>query len=77
MSFKKSNGQIIYFSFVGMIAMILTITFCILTIRDSNKFGAAFITIISVVIGYFFKTDNTALNNVSRETFTDKTKKPE
>ena len=76
MSFKKSNGQIIYFSLVGMIALILTITFCILTIRDSEKFGAAFITIISVVIGYFFKTDNTTLNNVSRETFTDKEKKP-
>ena len=77
MSFKRSNGQIIYFSFVGMIAMILTITFCILTIRDSDKFGAAFITIISVVIGYFFKTDNATLNNVTRDTFADKTKKPD
>lgn len=66
MSFKKSNGQIIYFSFVGIIALILTITFCILTIRDTDKFGAAFITIISVVIGYFFKADNSTLNNVTR-----------
>lgn len=68
MSIKKSDGKIIYFSFIGLIALILTITFCILTIRDSDKFGAAFITIISVVIGYFFKTDNTAVQNVSRET---------
>lgn len=67
MSFKKSDGRVIYFSFIGLIAMILTITFCILTIRDTEKFGAAFITIISVVIGYFFKTDN-----VTRETITDK-----
>ena len=70
MSFKKSDGKVIYFSFIGLIALILTITFCILTIRDSEKFGAAFITIISVVIGYFFKTDN----NVSRETITDEKK---
>lgn len=68
MSIKKSDGKIIYFSFIGLIALILTITFCILTIRDTDKFGAAFITIISVVIGYFFKTDNTAVQNVSRET---------
>ena len=68
MSIKKSDGKIIYFSFIGLIALILTITFCILTIRDTDKFGAAFITIISVVIGYFFKTDNTAMQNVSRET---------
>lgn len=67
MSFKKSDGRVIYFSFIGLIALILTITFCILTIRDTEKFGAAFITIISVVIGYFFKTDN-----VTRETITDK-----
>ena len=58
MSIKKSDGKIIYFSFVGLIALILTITFCILTVRDSDKFGAAFITIISVVIGYFFKAEN-------------------
>ena len=69
MSFKKSDGKVIYFSFIGLIALILTITFCILTIRDSDKFGAAFITIISVVIGYFFKTDN-----VSHETITDEKK---
>lgn len=68
MSIKKSDGKIIYFSFIGLIALILTITFCILTIRDTDKFGAAFITIISVVIGYFFKTDNAAVQNVSRET---------
>ena len=68
MSIKKSDGKIIYFSFIGLIALILTITFCILTVRDTDKFGAAFITIISVVIGYFFKTDN----SVSRETITDK-----
>lgn len=68
MSIKKSDGKIIYFSFIGLIALILTITFCILTIRDTDKFGAAFITIISVVIGYFFKTDNTTVQNVSRET---------
>lgn len=75
MSFKKSDGKIIYFSFVGIIALILTITFCILTIRDSDKFGSAFITIISVVIGYFFKTDSNALQNVSRETIQEKEKK--
>lgn len=69
MSFKKSDGKVIYFSFIGLIALILTITFCILTIRDSDKFGAAFITIISVVIGYFFKTDT-----VSRETIIDEKK---
>lgn len=69
MSFTKSDGKVIYFSFIGLIALILTITFCILTIRDSDKFGAAFITIISVVIGYFFKTDS-----VSRETITDEKK---
>ena len=74
MSIKKSDGKIIYFSFVGIIALILTITFCILTIRDTEKFGAAFITIISVVIGYFFKTDNTTLQNVSRETIADEKK---
>lgn len=70
MSFKKSDGKIIYFSFIGLIALILTITFCILTVRDTDKFGAAFITIISVVIGYFFKTDN-----VSRETISEDNKK--
>lgn len=68
MSFKKSDGKIIYFSFIGLIALILTITFCVLTVRDTDKFGAAFITIISVVIGYFFKADNSAAQNVSRET---------
>lgn len=67
MSFKKRDGQIIYFSFVGFIATILTITFCLLTYRDTDKFGSAFITIISVVIGYFFKAD-TKIENVSRET---------
>ena len=72
MSIKKSDGKIIYFSFVGLIALILTITFCILTVRDSDKFGAAFITIISVVIGYFFKAENN--QNVSCET-TDEKKK--
>lgn len=66
MSIKKSDGKTIYFSFIGIIALILTITFCILTIRDTDKFGAAFITIISVVIGYFFKSDNAPI--VSRET---------
>ena len=75
MSFKKSDGKIIYFSFVGIIALILTVTFCILTIRDTDKFGSAFITIISVVIGYFFKTDSNALQNVSRETIPEKEKK--
>jgi hypothetical protein len=69
LSIKKSDGKIIYFSFIGLIALILTITFCILTIRDTEKFGAAFITIISVVIGYFFKTDN-----ISRETIIDEKK---
>lgn len=64
MSFKKADGKIIYLSLIGVIATILTITFCILTMRDPDKFGAAFITIISVVIGYFFKNEN----NVSRET---------
>lgn len=64
MSFKKADGKIIYLSLIGVIATILTITFCILTLRDPDKFGAAFITIISVVIGYFFKNEN----NVSRET---------
>ena len=72
MSIKKSDGKIIYFSFIGLIALILTITFCILTIRDSDKFGAAFITIISVVIGYFFKSDNS--QNVSCETNDKKSK---
>lgn len=67
MSFKRRDGQIIYFSFVGFIATILTITFCLLTYRDTDKFGSAFITIISVVIGYFFKAD-TKLDNVTRET---------
>lgn len=67
MSFKKRDGQIIYFSFVGFIATILTITFCLLTYRDTDKFGSAFITIISVVIGYFFKAD-TKIDNVTRET---------
>lgn len=75
MSFKKSDGRIIYFSFIGLIALILTITFCVLTVRDTEKFGAAFITIISVVIGYFFKTDSNAVNNVSRETIPDDKKK--
>lgn len=64
MSIKKADGKIIYLSLIGVIATILTITFCILTLRDPDKFGAAFITIISVVIGYFFKNEN----NVSRET---------
>ena len=67
MSIKKRDGQIIYFSFVGFIATILTITFCILTYKDTEKFGSAFITIISVVIGYFFKAD-TKIDNVTRET---------
>ena len=67
MSFKRRDGQIIYFSFVGFIATILTITFCLLTYRDTDKFGSAFITIISVVIGYFFKAD-TKIDNVTRET---------
>lgn len=67
MSFKKRDGQVIYFSFVGFIATILTITFCLLTYRDTDKFGSAFITIISVVIGYFFKAD-TKIDNVTRET---------
>lgn len=67
MSFKKRDGQIIYFSFVGFIATILTITFCLLTYRDTDKFGSAFITIISVVIGYFFKAD-TKIDNAARET---------
>ena len=75
MSFKKSDGKIIYFSFIGLIAIILTITFCVLTVRDTDKFGAAFITIISVVIGYFFKSDSNTLNNVSRETIEDNKKK--
>lgn len=75
MSFRKSDGRIIYFSFIGLIALILTITFCVLTVRDTDKFGAAFITIISVVIGYFFKTDSNAVNNVSRETIPDEKKK--
>lgn len=57
MSIKKADGKTIYFSFVGIIALILTITFCILTVRDPEKFGSAFITIISVVIGYFFKAE--------------------
>ena len=69
MSFKKADGKVIYFSFVGLIALILTITFCILTVRDSDKFGSAFITIISVVIGYFFKADT---QNVSHETIEKK-----
>ena len=73
MSFKKSNGRIIYFSFIGFIALILTITFCILTVRDTNRFGAAFITIISVVIGYFFKSDSN--DNVPRGTIDDEKKK--
>ena len=72
MSFKKADGKTIYFSFVGIIALILTITFCILTVRDSNKFGSAFITIISVVIGYFFKADTNTVQNVSRETIDKK-----
>ena len=67
MSFKKRDGQIVYFSFVGLIALILTITFCVLTIQNTEKFGSAFITIISVVIGYFFKAD-TKIDNVTRET---------
>lgn len=71
MSFKKSDGKIIYLSLISVIATILVITFCILTIRDTDKFGAAFITIISVVVGYFFKNDD-----VSRETIENKTKKP-
>ena len=75
MSIKKSDGRIIYFSFIGLIALILTITFCVLTVRDTDKFGAAFITIISVVIGYFFKTDSNAVNNVSHETIPDDKKK--
>ena len=75
MSFKKSDGKIIYFSFIGLIALLLTITFCILTVRDPEKFGAAFITIISVVIGYFFKTDSNAVNSVSRETIAEDKKK--
>lgn len=70
MSFKKSDGKIIYLSLISVIATILVITFCILTIRDTDKFGAAFITIISVVVGYFFKNDD-----VSRETIENKTKK--
>lgn len=70
MSFKKSDGKIIYLSTISLIATILIITFCILTVRDSEKYGAAFITIISVVIGYFFKNEN-----VSRETLEHETKK--
>lgn len=75
MSFKKSDGRVIYFSFIGMIALILTITFCVLTVRDTDKFGAAFITIISVVIGYFFKNDSNTVNNVSHETIPEEKKK--
>ena len=70
MGFKKSDGKVIYFSFVGLIALILTITFCIITYKDTEKFGSAFITIISVVIGHFFKVDNT--QNVSHETIEKK-----
>lgn len=72
MSFKKADGKIVYFSFIGLIALILTITFCILTVRDSDKFASAFITIISVVIGHFFKTDTPPTQNVSRETIDKK-----
>ena len=68
MSFRKADGRIIYFSFVGIIAFVLTITFCVLTYKDTDKFGSAFITIISVVIGHFFKTDTPPAQNVSRET---------
>lgn len=70
MGFKKSDGKVIYFSFVGLIALILTITFCVLTMQNTEKFGSAFITIISVVIGYFFKADN--VQNVSHETIEKK-----
>lgn len=74
MSFKKSDGKIIYLSLISVIATILVITFCILTIRDTDKFGAAFITIISVVVGYFFKNDDVSRETMERET---KKKSPE
>lgn len=53
MSFKI-NGKNCYLSLISVIALIITITFCIMVIIDSSIYGESFKNIALVVIGYFF-----------------------
>lgn len=53
MSFNLKN-KTVFLSLISVIALIITITFCVMVIIDSNTYGESFKNIALVVIGFFF-----------------------
>lgn len=66
MSFKV-KGKNIYMSFVGLIAFVIVVTFCIIAVKNPRDYADTLKMVLMLVLGSMFKNDNPP-ENVSRET---------
>ncbi len=65
MSFKI-KGKTVYMSFVGIIAFVIVVTFCIIAVKNPREYADTLKMVLMLVLGSMFKTENG--DNVSRET---------
>lgn len=56
MSFQI-KGKTVFLSLISLITLIITITFCVMVIIDSNTYGETFKNVMLVVIGFFFNQE--------------------
>lgn len=52
------KGKTVVLSLMSLVTLIVTITFCVLVIKDSTTYGESFKNIMLVIIGYFFNHES-------------------
>lgn len=48
------KGKTIYLSLVSLVTLVITLTFCYLSLNDTESYGETMKNIVLIITGYFF-----------------------
>lgn len=57
MSFKVKE-KTVYLSMIGIIAVVVVVTFCIIAVRNPQDYADTLKLVLMLILGSLFKTDN-------------------
>lgn len=55
------KGKTIYLSLVSLVTLIITLTFCYLSLNDTESYGETMKNIVLIITGYFFNHEQNQL----------------